>query len=138
VYIYDRVSLTADASAISVASGAAIALQLDLGVPSADLTYLAGLSVSGSKPGVILGPGSYVPLNPDTFAGFGLSLLGSNFLKDFLGTLDAQGRATLVLNWPAGFGASLEGKTLTIAAVAVSADNRPKAGSSAVSLELTP
>jgi len=137
VHVFDRRSLSADVSEIPIAAGASIELQLDLGAPSAGLAYVAGLSLSGSSPGLILAPGSYVPLQVDGMTMIGLALVGSPILEGFTGTLDADGRAELILNWPAAAGAGLAGQCLTIAAIAIGADGRPKAGSSPVGLSLS-
>ena len=137
VHVFDPVNLVPSLSSISLSQGGDISLQLGLGPKHAGKDYLIVLGVSGSDPGVVAGPGSYVRLNVDSITWAGLSLLRSAVLEDFIGTLDAQGSANAVIHWPPGLGKPLAGQTLTLAAVAIE-QGRPDAGSSAASVSLTP
>jgi len=138
VYIHDRRSLHADVAEVSVSAGTSVALSLDFGIPGAHRDYLVALSLSGTSPGLVAAPGSFLPLNPDaaTLAGFALS--HTTILVDFSGILDSQGRASAVLNWPAGAGSALIGQQLTLAAMALAPGNRPGFGSSALTLPIGP
>jgi len=138
VYIYNRRSLSADVDAISVSAGTPVGLALDFGVPGAHRDYLVALSLSGSAPGLIVAPGSFLPLNPDAATLAGFALIHTTVLDGFSGILDADGRASATLNWPAGAGTALVGQQLTLAAMALAPGNRPGYGSSAVTLPIGP
>lgn len=138
LYIYDVQTLTADTTTVSVAAGGSVGFALRMAPEEAGKTYLAALSVSGTSPGLILGPGSYLPLNPDGVTQAGLALLGSPLLVGFLGSLDGTASASFSLHLPPGFPQALVGATLSVAAVAIEPDGRTGAGSSAVDIALTP
>lgn len=138
VYIFDLQTLVADVDSVSVAAGGQVHFELNAGIGEAGNVYVGVLGVSGAAPGVVAGPGVYVPLNVDSVTFAGLSLLGSPVLQDFTGTLDPSGRAAMTLNLPAGFPSPLIGKTLTICAVTIHPDGRLGMGSSAASVGLLP
>lgn len=75
-------------------------LQLRIDLPSAANDFYLAAASLGSQPGLALGDGRAIPLNYDPL--FELSLLPANpvFPQPF-GPLDAQGRATIVVNPPA-------------------------------------
>lgn len=131
-------TLTTPATSLSVSAGGDISLQLDLSADRAGHAYLGAMSLSGAAPGLVLGPGSYLQLQPDAATFMGLAFLTTPILEGFAGTLDAQGRATLSLHWPAGFAAGLAGSTLTVAVITSADGKQPGAGSSAVSIVLIP
>lgn len=138
LYIFHRQTLKADAEEISVGAGASVGLTIDLPADLAGHGYAAALSLQEPGEGIILAKGSYLPLLPDALTSIGLSLLGSPLLQDFAGTLDEQGDATLVLNWPAGLGSPLAGSTLHIAALTVAPNGRLGPGTIEVRIDLLP
>ncbi len=138
VYVLRRQTLQASATSLSIAAGDVVDFTLDLPPDQAGRPYLAALSLTDPGAGLILGPGSYLPLMPDSMTAIGLSLLGSSVLPGFLGTLDAQGDASLSLDWPDHKGASLAGQTLHIAAITATPENVPAAGSNEVTILLQP
>lgn len=138
VYAFRRRTLQADATSLSIGAGDSVTFTLDLPPDQAGHGYLAALSLSLPGAGLVLGPGSYLPLLPDGMTTLGLSLLGTPILDGFVGTLDAQGNATLTLNWPAHKGANLTGSMLHVAVIAADAEGQPGAGSNEVSLVLEP
>src|SRR6185295_11403047 len=101
-------------STIAIDAGSSVTFALDLSAAQGSNVYLTALSLTVPVNGLILGPGSYLPLAPDSMTSIGLSLLGTSILQDFAGTLDADGHASFTLNWPAGKGGSLAGSTLHV------------------------
>ncbi len=138
VYIYDPQTLTADASEVPVSTGGDVTFTLRMAPEDHGKAFVAGLGVSSSKPGIVLGPGSFVPLNPDAVTFAGLALLTSPLLEGFLGRLDQSASASFTLHLPPGFPAPLIGQTLTVAAVVIEPDGRLGAGSSAAEVLLAP
>ncbi len=95
--------LTADVNAISVSAGGTQNLALDAGIANAGDRYALVGSMSGFTPGVDLGNGLLLPLNPDNY--FVLTLLtatsgGLPPQNNFFGTLDASGKANADLTLP--------------------------------------
>ncbi len=138
IHVLRRRSLQASADTLSVSTGAAIAFTLDLPDERAGHAYLAALSLSDPGAGLILGPGSYLPLQPDGMTNIGLSLLGSPILQGFAGLLDSSGDAAFTLAWPAGAGGDLGGRTLHVAAITAPPGGAPGAGSNALQIALQP
>ena len=88
-------SVTPSSSTLSRSSGTPLALTVD-GSPIRDgVPYVTALTLSGTTPGTIL-EGVQVPINMDGLTWAGLLLAGTPLFPDFMGTLDARGRA-----WPA-------------------------------------
>jgi len=96
-YNYDA-SLWADAYSITVSTGGVVNYNLDCGSGAAGRRYLLLGSMSGAVPGFSLPGGMHVPINWDQFTSTVISSLSTPVFQDFLGTLDAEGRATAVLN----------------------------------------
>ncbi len=138
VVVYDRQSLMADAAEVSVTAGGQVGFALDLGADVSGGLYLAALTLSGAEPGIVVGPGAFLPLNPDALTSLGLSLVNTSTLQGFLGVLDSNGDASFTLDWPAGFGTVLVGEELTVAAVAATSRGVPTAGTSPVIISLGP
>ena len=94
-------SLAADAYTFSAASGGTIAFTLDAGSSGAGREYLLCASLSGTAPGTLF-PGGLItiPLNRDWFSDFVIARLGQPAFREFWGTLDATGRATVHLYAP--------------------------------------
>jgi hypothetical protein len=90
--------LWADSYEIPVSTGAAMDFTLDAGASYALRTYLLLGSMSGTEPGYILPGGEVLPLNWDVFTDVLLLLLGSPWCSNFMGDLDADGKATAALN----------------------------------------
>ncbi len=76
-------------------------LSIDGGKARAGAPYIVLLSLSGQAPGLTL-PAATVPLAPDLLTQNALWLVANGaapYLSGFLGDLDADGRATAVLDW---------------------------------------
>jgi hypothetical protein len=138
IWEYRRRTLRVSASEISIGAGPTISFMLDLGLPHAGELYLAALSSTMPGEGLILGPGTYLPIEPDGMTSIGLSLLGTSVLENFTGTLDAQGQAVFKLHWPAGKGAGLLGKTLYASVITATSSGALAAGTNDVELALEP
>jgi len=81
---------------LSAATGGTVAFQLDAALSMAGRPYILAGSASGIHPGLDLGGGVIVPLNPDAFLLFTLS--GAPQLTGFAGMLDPNGRAQASLS----------------------------------------
>lgn len=96
-----------DAATASLAAGRTLhpTLVAPCANPATTL-YLIAWTGSGTSPGVPLGPGITLPLNPDALTTIGLDGLNGPVFGGFLGLLDAQGigRATFTLPPGAGLG----------------------------------
>lgn len=93
--------LAADATAISAETGGIVTMSLNAGADYADRDYLVLGSISGTEPGTAL-PGGLVtlPLNWDIFTDAVWVLVNTPTFANFLGTLDADGKASAELNAP--------------------------------------
>lgn len=91
-------TLWASAYSISVAEGAMVDLTLDAGTGYANRNFMLLGSVTGTYPGFTLPGGLRLPLNWDIFTDIVLQLLGTPVCQNFLGLLDADGRAIATLN----------------------------------------
>jgi len=91
--------LLANGAVLREKSGDSIFLDLDAGSANANREYLILGNMSGVFPGFSL-PGGTVtfPLNWDGFTDLGLTLLNTQYFFDFMGTLDAAGRASASFN----------------------------------------
>lgn len=136
--VFHRRTLEADAETLSIGAGGRVTFTIDLPVERAGHTYLGALSLTDPGPGLILAPSSYVPFAPDALTVLGLSLLASPILRHFTGTLDGNGDATFVLDWPAGAGPALAGKTLHVVALTAGPTGRLGPGTTEVTLDLLP
>lgn len=138
LWVWKRRTLQADAASFSISAGATVQFSLDLSDAQAGKTYLAVLSLTDPGAGLILGPGVYLPLQPDSMTNIGLSLLGTPIFQGFAGVLDGEGQASFALNWPAGAGGGLVGKTLRVAVITAGPGSTLAVGSSQVAIELLP
>lgn len=136
--VFSPITLTASADELSVASGGSVGFDVRLGQPSAGVPYVGVVGGSGAGDGAILGHGSWLPFEPDVVSAMGLALLGTPVLDGFEGVLDADGAATLTLDWPAGFAPSLAGTTLSVAVVTFPTGTRPGPCSSRAEVAVVP
>jgi len=92
-------ALQTDKEMLSGATGGAVTLTLDAGAANAKRPYLLTGSVSGTSPGFPL-PGTQVtvPLNLDVFTYLIIAQANTPMFSNFLGQLDAQGRAAATLH----------------------------------------
>jgi hypothetical protein len=113
--------LLADAAAVSLSSGAIVTFSLHAGPSEVGRSYVTVLSASGADPGIVPQPGVFLPLNVDPITFAGLALLGAPLLQGFVCVLDAQDDATFSMHLPPGSAPALAGKTLSVAAVTITA-----------------
>ena len=87
---------------LSVAAGGPTEFRLRAGSGKAGRAFVLLGSNSGSTPGIALGAGVNLPLNPGPL--FTATVLAAQYgvLPQLLGVLDTQGQASLTINWPAG------------------------------------
>jgi len=88
---------------VSVSAHQSQSLQLNAGAANAGRTYLLLGSLSGTSPGLILGNGLVLPLDPDSYLRFTRSHPNSAILAQSLGVLDAHGRASATFTPDASF-----------------------------------
>ncbi len=137
VLVWSSLTLTASADSVSVSQGGTV--QLTVRLPAqAGHVYAGLLSVSGTGQGVVLGPGSWLPLVPDAITEAGLGALGTPLLPGFAGVLNEGGQATFGLVWPPGLGPSLIGNQLTIAVLTSPDSLQAGPASSAVTISFDP
>lgn len=86
-------SLHCGYGAVSAASGAAVPFTLNLGTGQAGASYQLLGSASGTSPGIPFG-GGVLPLNLDAFMRRTIDSANGPAYPGWLGTLDADGRAT--------------------------------------------
>jgi hypothetical protein len=89
-------SLVADRTTHPLGIGGGVNFYLDAGASAKGLIYVITGSLSGTSPGIPLTPSVHVWLNPDTFMGLQLGFLNMAPFVNFLGYLDANGRATAI------------------------------------------
>jgi len=135
---FRRRSLTALSEQLSISAGDTVNFRVDLPPDLAGSSYIALLSLSDPGEGLVLAPGSWLPLFPDGMTWMGMSLLGTPILPNFTGTLDAQGDTVFSLAWPAGKGAGLAGQTLRVTLLTESLSGGPGPGTNSVTVELLP
>ncbi len=138
VHVYDRKTLFANHTALSWATGGSIQFDVDIGQEYAASVYVGLLGVSGSQPGTLPAPGVFLPLNVDALTLLGLQLLGSPFLSNFLGVLDANGQGSFSLQLPGAVPVLAPGQTLVTTSIMVSPRSELQTGSSAVAVVLMP
>jgi len=100
---------------IEAAAGGNLAFTLNAGSAQGNRFYLLLGSASGSTPGLQLGPGLTLPLNPDPVFFITLNAAGSGALPGFFAALDAQGRRISQLAVPPGMLQFLQNGRLTFA-----------------------
>lgn len=138
LFRYDVETLTVDTDLVSVAAGPVANLHIAASANEGGNVYIAALSISGASPGLIVGPGVYLPMNVDGVTFIGLSLVSSPYLVNFIGNLDATGQADLQLTLPPGVPAGLIGETLTIVAVTGTTSGQVSMATSSVDIVLDP
>ena len=84
--------LTPPAASVSRATGGPLSLPVDGGAARAGHGYVVLITLSGTRPGTVLG-GTWVPINLDALTWAGLLQAGTPLFTGFLGTLDVYGRA---------------------------------------------
>ncbi|MEM7204002.1 MAG: aryl-sulfate sulfotransferase [Planctomycetota bacterium] len=93
-------SLWADVAAANASTPVAQGFDLVAGTPHAGSAYVLLGSASGTTPVLPLGGGATLPLRWDAYTAFTLTNAGGPALPEFVGVLDAQGRATANLRLP--------------------------------------
>jgi leucyl aminopeptidase len=95
-------TLTADSYQISASAGGTIVMKITAGPTHRFRSYAVCGSVSGTEPGLPLPGGPVLPLNRDWFFDLVLDNLNTSIFTNFLGDLDADGKATAQLVVPPG------------------------------------
>ena len=95
--------LWADRTTLSVAAGGTVAFDLIAGTRHTNRAYLMLGSLSGTTPGIDLGPGLHLPLNYDLFTTLTLTSVNHPPFQQTSSFVNAQGRATAAFQVPAGF-----------------------------------
>src|SRR5690606_19346412 len=85
---------------VSTTVGGAVNILIDAGPAAANQTYLVIASLSGTAPGFVWGANIPVPINIDAVTTFMATNPNGGIMNNGLGTLDALGRASAVLQWP--------------------------------------
>ena len=138
VFSGDGLMLAADRFELSVATGGTQTMTIDAGPDNAGRLYFVFGSVSGVSPGVDLGSGLRLPLNPDAYTNHTATQVPSNAVfVNFVSSLDENGRGQAALNVPPGLPPGLAGVTLYHAGM-ISVIQGPVATTNPVSLTFTP
>ena len=120
VYSGVKMALSTDTHQLSMAAGGKQTFSLDAGSPHGGKPYLLVGTLSGVKPGVALGGGLRLALNPDAY--FLFTLYNPNgLIAGSLGFLDGAGRATAKFQLPPGLPQAFVGTRLDHAFVAFGA-----------------
>jgi hypothetical protein len=88
-----NLQLYTDVATLSAAVGGSVGFEIRIGPNHASQVYVLVATGSGTTPGLPLGGGLVVPINPDVFTDLSLQLAGSPVLPGSLGNLDAEGAA---------------------------------------------
>ena len=95
------ISLIASTDQVPAQTGGSVTLSLDGGAAYANRGYAIFGGVTGTTPGTPLPKmGTTLPLNLDIFTDLVMSLWNTPVFANFLGKLDATGKATAYLNVP--------------------------------------
>ncbi len=108
------VNFTPRLDVVSAAAGFAHQMRIDAGPTNAGRPYGVYIGVSGIAPGVNIG--RQIWLNPDALTMLAIGAMNTPVLANFLGVLDANGRANPSLNLPAGIG-SIAGLRLSMVTI---------------------
>jgi hypothetical protein len=125
------------AAELSLAAGGA--LHPTVVAPCAQPTapvYLIAWTGSGTTPGVTLGPGVTLPINPDPLTQLGLDGLNGPVFGQFFGLLDATGVGQATLTLPPS--ASIPTGTTHLATVLLGTTQTFAAASNAIELKIVP
>jgi hypothetical protein len=102
VFFFEYVGpLSLSSNAISAGSGGKVSFSLHAEAANAGRNYLVLGGVTGTSPGTPLPGGLILPVNWDVFTDLTLSLMNSPIFSNFMGTLDATGKANALLDAPA-------------------------------------
>jgi hypothetical protein len=93
-------TLWADTYSIPVASGGDVGFTLDAGAANANRPYLLCGSATGISPGVPLPGGAVMPIVYDGLTRALLRLVNTGTCQNFMGQLDASGKASALLHLP--------------------------------------
>jgi len=102
--------LQADVTQVSISGPGSQKLSLNAGIAQAARSYWIFGSVTGTWPGVTLGPVS-IPLVPDLYTGITISLPNTPMLTRFRGIIGRDGKASAQFNVPAKTPAAAVGVT---------------------------
>ncbi len=100
VLVYQRLKLWSPDDSVSVSSPAPVQLMIDAGAFHAGRPYWLLGSASGTTPGIDVGSGLTLPLQPDGYFLYTLAAPNAPPLSGSIGLLDAAGRATTVFELP--------------------------------------
>lgn len=114
-------SLTGCPATLSVASGGAHALTIDLGPDHTAELYLVLGSLSGTTPGLVV-DGVEIPVVFDAYTAATLGAPNLPPLSNSFGVLDGDGAAAAEFSLPVGSDPTLAGLNLTHAAIAIGVD----------------
>ena len=112
-----NINLFTDISTISVTTGGAAALNLNIGPNYGGMDYWVLGSVSGTEPGVTFGSGVHLPLSWDLFSTFTVTAANSPVLPNTRGTLDGTGSASAGFDTLGPLDAGLAGVEFQFSAV---------------------
>jgi hypothetical protein len=108
-------ALWLDHTALAAGPGGNLGFALAGGTARAGRTYALLAGMSGSAPGITLGPALVLPINPDPFFLLTVDWAASGAIPDLLGVLDGQGHKRATVAVPPGALLLLRQGTLTFA-----------------------
>jgi len=109
-----------DREEIDTVQGGTAEFHLDLGGPSANRGFALILGMSGSTPPWVV-YGLSIPVARDFWTDLSLQNANSAYFQNFLGNLDATGKARSAVYVPPGLANVLAGTTITAAAIRIDA-----------------
>ena len=137
VRVFESDTLFQSSNSISVGAGGSVDLLLAAGVGEAGNFHLVLGSVSGTAPGLPLGPGLVLPLVPDVYTDMTLAG-GGGVLTGGFGQLDSLGAGGASFGLPAASDPALVGVVAHHAVVTLDATPQLTSVSGASQLELVP
>ncbi len=109
----EKAALVGSPFSVSLASGGDHKLSIDFGSGLGSAFYWVLGSTSGTDPGVTLGGGIFLPLNPDAYTTMTLTNPHSAFFENYVGFLAADGTGAAVLELPSGLNPAFAGVTVS-------------------------
>ncbi len=135
---FELPSLSAAPASVSIAAGGTQTFALAAGVERAGEFALLLGTTAGVDPGVPLGQGLVLPLQPSGYTTFTFTKINQPPLMNTFSVLDSAGSSTAALVVPPATFPSFIGATLHHAWVSLDANGMPTAVSNPVALELLP
>jgi hypothetical protein len=115
-------ALSSPRTTVSISSPLPVTLDLHGGTPWGNRFYWLIGTAAGTTPGIALGGGLILPINPDPYTGFTITNPNTSVLSNNVGNLSPIGQSTAVFNLPLGINPHLVGAQISHAYVTLAQD----------------